>query len=266
MDMRTPSKTLAAAGILALSLTGCATGYNNPAESHTEDSTPTSATTTHTADDDAAANYHYVTGPAHFTDACPNDATDYTANPHPKASVHYTGRLNNSERIGSVCSVITADTMKVAKAHGRQTISTDPAGWGHNAKVRIDMGNGHTYRGYLFNRSHLLADSLGGDPIYENLITGTRTQNVGDNNGGGMSYSETTVRDFLNDPANDSCPVTYEATPMYTGADDIIPTSVEVDMLSCDGSINESVSVPNTAKGYTIDYTTGDYAENQETH
>ncbi|QKU19810.1 endonuclease, partial (plasmid) [Staphylococcus cohnii] len=56
------------------------------------------------------------------------------------------------------------------------------------------------YRGYIYNKSHSLAWSLGGDMETHNLTLGTRSQNVGtnkDSNGGGMGYSETQVRNAI---------------------------------------------------------------------
>lgn len=64
--------------------------------------------------------------------------------------------------------------------------SEDPSGWPRNNKIiKIKLYNGRTYRGYGWNRSHLIADSLGGKAIRRNLITGTRMQNVGANDGKG---------------------------------------------------------------------------------
>jgi DNA-entry nuclease len=69
--------------------------------------------------------------------------------------------------------------------------NSDPVGWGENRIVSIKLYNGKKYKGYLWNRSHLIADSLGGKAIRKNLITGTRMQNVGANDGtGGMAYTE----------------------------------------------------------------------------
>ena len=75
----------------------------------------------------------------------------------------------------------------------------DPAGWDDNEKVSIELVGGRVYHGYLFNRSHLLAKSLGSTETLANLITATRTQNVGSNNAGGtgmggMAYTEQLAR------------------------------------------------------------------------
>lgn len=242
--MKITPRAAAVVGSLALLTTGCsAMTADAPGASTT--AAPQESTT---ASQDARANYHYSTGPAQFSQTCPESGTAYT------------GTISANGRIGSVCSVITAASVAEAKARGRQDIDADPAGWGHNAKVTIPMTDTRDYRGYIYNRSHLLADSLGGEPTYENLVTGTRTQNVGNNQGGGMGYPESTVREFFAQGAHASCPVTYEATPVY-GADpaEVIPRSVTVSMKSCDGAINEQVRVPNTAQGFTINYTNGTY-------
>lgn len=148
----------------------------------------------------------------------------------------------------------------------RETITVDPAGWpGVNHKTTIPAVPGidgsKAYSGWFWNRSHLIADSLGGEAIAQNLITGTRTQNVGSTQtdgqyAGGMAYSEKIARDYLDTADGDACPLYYAVTPQYTDAE-LIPRTVSVDMLSCDGSVNMRIEVFNAAQGYAIDYTTG---------
>ncbi len=132
---------------------------------------------------------------------------------------------------------------------------SDPAGWGVNRIVKIKLYNGRYYRGYLFNRSHLIADSLGGRAIRKNLITGTRTQNVGANDGtGGMAYTERKVVSYLY--KHHKVSVYYSARPVYKGRE-LIPRSVIVDIRSSDKKLNERVIVYNAAKGHKIDYKKG---------
>ena len=156
-------------------------------------------------------------------------------------------------------SLLTTDMRQKAKARGRQHIDVNPTGWPkHNQKVTITDGS-QSYTGWFWNRSHMVADSLGGDPVKENLVTGTRTQNVGISSAhnGGMAYSETKARSYLDNQAHASCPLYYAVTPNYTG-NELIPRTVTVDMESCDKSISEHITVPNTANGYTIDYNTAE--------
>ena len=133
-----------------------------------------------------------------------------------------------------------------------------PAGWGHNREVDIVNPDGSTYHGAIFNRSHLLAKSLGGDDADYNLVTGTRTQNVGDNTGqnGGMAYTEGLARDWLRH--NDGT-VYYSATPVYEG-DELLPRSVIVDVRSSDGELDLEVEVYNAVAGYDVDYATGRFS------
>lgn len=138
---------------------------------------------------------------------------------------------------------------------------SDPSGWGHNEKVSIELPTGKTYNGYMFNRSHLIADSLGGKAAKENLVTGTRMQNVGANNSkGGMAYTETLARNYLEE--HPDCVIYYSAEPIYHG-DELVPRSVIVNVHSCDGGLDKQVEVFNTAKGYTIDYMTGEFSKNE---
>ena len=160
--------------------------------------------------------------------------------------------------------ILTGQMRADAKARGRQDFNAECdkiTGWGYNDKVVIPSTNGgKDYRGYMFNRSHLVADSLGGDPLRENLITGTRCQNVGNNdNSGGMAYTEEMAREYLDSNPNGS--IYYAATPVYDG-DEMVPRSVYVDIKSDDGSIDEHVEVYNVAMGYTVNYATGEFSEN----
>ena len=132
-----------------------------------------------------------------------------------------------------------------------------PSGWVKNQKVTINFADGSHYSGYFYNRSHLLAHSLGGDDADYNMITGTRQQNVGKNDGnGGMAYTETLARDYLKKNPNGT--LYYSVEPEYTG-DELVPRSVIVNIKSNDGSIDKQVRVYNVATGYTIDYMTGEY-------
>ena len=169
--------------------------------------------------------------------------------------------LDSLGRAGRAAACVTHDLMEAGSSRERKDMSSiHPAGWGHNEEVSIPMPSGKSYRGALFNRSHLLAKSLGGDEIEENLVTGTRTQNVGDNRGddGGMAYTESLARDWLRDHPEGT--VYYAATPVYEG-DELLPRSVFVDVLSSDGSLDLEVEVYNAARGFSIDYATGEFAE-----
>lgn len=164
-------------------------------------------------------------------------------------------KLDGLGRTRTVRGNITYKLVKKSAGWRETMTSDDPSGWGHNRRVAIKLYNGRVYHGYLWNRSHLIADSLGGHAIRRNLVTGTRTQNVGANDGnGGMAYCETRVRDWLY--AHHKGSVYYSARPVYKGSE-LVCRSVVVDMKSSDGSINQRVVVYNAANGFKIDYGTG---------
>lgn len=207
----------------------------------------TVATSGYTEWDPAVSpDYYRVVGPA-------QDVVELT----PGQSI-YEG-LDWLGRTGAVRACVTAQMMEEGTARERGDISRlRPSGWGHNARVTIPSTQGHPYTGSLFNRSHLLAKSLGGRDVIENLVTGTRTQNVGENDGsdGGMAFPEGLARRWLRRHPNGT--VYYAATPVYEGSD-LLCRSVLVDMRSSDGSIDVRVEVYNTALGYRIDYATGGF-------
>ena len=137
----------------------------------------------------------------------------------------------------------------------------EPSGWGHNGEVDIPLATGEVYHGYLWNRSHLLAKSLGGDDEVRNLITGTRTQNVGsDSDGvvGGMAYCEKLARNWVYAHADGW--VYYAATPVYEG-NELVCRSVMIDMRSSDGTLDMRIEVFNAAQGIAIDYATGEFKQ-----
>ena len=168
--------------------------------------------------------------------------------------------LDSLGRTGRAAALVTYDMMREGSDREREDIhEIHPSGWGHNREVDIKMPREKTYHGALFNRSHLLAKSLGGDDAAYNLITGTRPQNVGDNRGqdGCMAYTEGLARDWLWD--NPEGTVFYSAMPVYEG-DELLARSVIVDVRSSDGSIDLEVEVFNPAYGFDIDYATGEFS------
>ncbi|MDO4240945.1 MAG: DNA/RNA non-specific endonuclease [Microbacteriaceae bacterium] len=192
-------------------------------------------------------DYYRVTGPAVITDVCP------------AKGVRYTGKIDALNRIGPVCGIITKTMVDNARGHRQPWAkNSNPAGWGYNAEVDILQTDGKYYHGWFWNKSHLLANSLGGDANFLNNVMGTRMQNVGAGEGG-MAYAEGKVREYLR--TNPRATVTYLVTPIYRD-NELIPREVTVDMLSSDRTINEHVVTLNQVYGFTIDYYNGQFFKN----
>lgn len=171
-------------------------------------------------------------------------------------TISYGGLDSLGRTLEAKGSLTYADNVQPSYSY-RGTFGADdnPSGWKTNEKVAIKWKNGKVYHGYFWNRSHLIADSLGGEATKQNAITGTRTQNVGGTNqNGGMRYPEKKAQKWI-EKHHDGV-LYYSATPVYKG-NELVPRSVVVKMLSSDGSIDESVTVYNTANGYVINYATG---------
>jgi DNA-entry nuclease len=204
--------------------------------------------------EDDAPNYYEVIGTARFGDASIGDQDALT-----RGEVSY-GALDDLGRATGVVACVDEALASAGSARERGDTSTiHPSGWGYNEEVAIELPTGRTYHGYFWNRSHLLAKSLGGEEIAQNLICGTRMQNVGANlrgTEGGMAYAESLVRTWLADNPNGF--VYYAATPCYAG-DELVCRNVVVDVLSSDGALDLEVVVYNAAKGYEIDYATGTF-------
>ncbi|MBS3379482.1 DNA/RNA non-specific endonuclease [Staphylococcus aureus] len=118
------------------------------------------------------------------------------------------------------------------------------------------------YRGYLYNKSHLLAWSLGGNMETHNLVLGTRSQNVGSNkdvNGGGMGYPETQVRNAIYD--NPDIKVFYKVTPVYNNKE-LLPRGTHVKAYSVNDNgktVNINVWIANKQQGININYKDGTF-------
>lgn len=177
------------------------------------------------------------------------------------------GDLDAEGRATGAAGWITGEMRAAARERGRADAELpDPAGWPKsNHEVEIaGVGNHRDYHGWFWNRSHLIADSLGGDPVAENLITGTRTQNVGDNvTPGGMAYTETLAREWLD--AHPEGRLWYAVVPVY-GEGELIPRALVVDIKTDDGEIDQKVLVYNRANGWDIDYTTGEITQADMTY
>ena len=168
--------------------------------------------------------------------------------------------LDDLQRATGAYGYISKDMRMQAKERGRQDIKVDPVGWGHNKQSPVKYEE-KSYNGWFYNRSHLIADSLGANPDKTNLVTGTRMQNVGWGNGG-MAYIEDKTRDFLDSEKAENCPVYYAATPNYVGSE-LLPRTVTVNAKSCDSTIDEQIVVDNVAPGYIINYMNGEFKEGE---
>lgn len=180
-----------------------------------------------------------------------------------KGDIKYYG-LDDMGRSKGFKAFISRDMYLKEKNEKREPITKNPPGWkGNNKEVTI-LYKDKAYHGWFYNRSHLLADSLGGSPDMENMVTGTRMQNVGWNdNAGGMGYMENKIRKFLAKKENQDCSVYYSAKPDYKG-DELVPRTVTLNARSCDREIDEKVVVYNVAPGYIIDYSSGSFRKDPD--
>lgn len=174
-----------------------------------------------------------------------------------KEAFKYDG-LDQLGRSGNAYGLITYES---AYNHNSNVVKrpsfdsdADPSGWqDHNPKIQT--GN---YRGYLYNRSHSIAWSLGGSMDRENLTTGTRAQNVGTRDHlGGMKYLEDKIRNAVYN--NKDLQVYYVVKPVYNN-DELLPRGSEVIAYSINDNgktFNERVYVFNAQKGVKINYQNG---------
>lgn len=172
-------------------------------------------------------------------------------------NINYTGK-DELGRTQSVYGVITMEMVYKSSAEERPDFKKgdDPSGWNKNEKVSIQTSSGE-YNGWFWNRSHLIADRLGGATNSDNAITGTRMQNVGNrSNSGGMAYVEQLTVDYLTTHRSEH--VYYSAEPIYADSE-LIPRYVIVNVKSSDGILNKQIITFNNQYDYTIDYTNGTF-------
>lgn len=107
-------------------------------------------------------------------------------------------------------------------------------------------------KGGIYDRSHLIAYTLGGKNDLDNLVTGTVSFNQKY-----MTQVEGDVRDYIKSSGHS---VLYRVTPYYRG-DEIVPIGVLME--ATDGSsFKRNRFVYNVQDGFTIDYKTGTVKEN----
>lgn len=176
-----------------------------------------------------------------------------------KGNINYTGK----DSLGRTLAVYGTITYKMVEKSANETRPSFkekdiPSGWNKNHKVKFDTSTG-LYDGWFWNRSHLVADRLGGETTSQNAITGTRMQNVGNrNNTGGMVYIEEIASNYLKKHKDKF--LYYSAEPIYNG-DELVPRYVIVNAKSEDGTLDKQVITFNYQKGYTIDYHNGTFTK-----
>lgn len=190
-------------------------------------------------------NYYWHVGKAHLT----GFKTLGTGNTHFAADAE--------QRPAAARAKLTYQEYASSRG-GRQGDPLEPYAWpSPNPIVAISYAaTGRTYHGYLWNRSHSIGDSLLGRKSYtsvNNFTTGTRPQNVGADQDGGMRYGEETVENYWSEHPGTHQTVDYQTTPIYKG-NESIPRGSLVDIKSSDGVINTEIAVINDAEGIKINY------------
>ncbi len=193
-------------------------------------------------------NYYWHVGKAHLTGfgSLANGQARFTA--------------DSQQRPATARAKLTYQEYASSKG-GRQGDPLEPYAWpSQNPIVAISYAaTGRTYHGYLWNRSHSIGDSLLGAKSYtsvNNFTTGTRPQNVGADQDGGMRYGEETVENYWSSHPSTHQIVEYQTTPIYQG-NESLPRGSLVDIKSSDGTINTEIAVINDAEGIKINYNTG---------
>lgn len=153
---------------------------------------------------------------------------------------YYTyGGLDMYGRATTAIATVTKDDL-VASETRKGIELPNPKGW---------VGRS---QGGVYDRSHLIAYTLGGENDLDNLVTGTISFNQKY-----MTQVEGDVRDYIKSSGHS---VLYRVTPYYRG-DELLPIGVLME--ASDGSsFVRNRFVYNVQDGFTIDYKTGKVKEN----
>ena len=179
-----------------------------------------------------------------------------------KGNINYTGK----DSLGRTLAVYGTITYKMVEKSAKEKRpdfkpNDTPSGWNKNKKVTVETSTGLYDEGWFWNRSHLVADRLGGEATSQNAITGTRMQNVGNrSNTGGMIYIEEIANDYLKKHKDKF--LYYSAEPIYNG-NELIPRYVVVNAKSEDGTLDKQVITFNYQKGFTINYNDGTFTKDE---
>ncbi|OPH00762.1 endonuclease [Lacticaseibacillus paracasei] len=284
---------LALSTVLGISISGCsAVQGSNSGQSNTTKSAPSYAVSTSTTED-AQANselanlpFDLAKYPQNYTTVNQNvpifeNGFKQTVAAAQKAKTAraqtYFDSLDDLGRTQTVSAIITYGMMHshASSVHKRPAfpkttkVSGEYADGVYNKNLQQWFGRSNNnrmvqlngYRGYLYNKSHLLAWSLGGNMQTHNVILGTRAQNVGTNdqqNPGGMAYTETLTRNYLSSHQDDA--VAYQVIPVYVGQE-LVPRGTHVLVQSIDNpnKFHLNVWVFNTQAGITINYNNGSF-------
>ena len=136
------------------------------------------------------------------------------------------------------------NSSEIPKFKGR----TKPTAWKSIGCDRIEDGK------CLYNRSHLIARQFYIKKVDKRgLITGTRIFNVD-----GMFKYEDKVANYIKE--NPEHHILYRVTPYYKEDNDLLPYSVQMEILDADDEekLSYNVFVYNKQPGFTIDYRNGD--------
>ena len=165
-----------------------------------------------------------------------------------------------SKHTGVVKCSVTSNMIEASRGV-REPFTSEPYGWPeHNMKVNYVNSRGATVHQWLWNRSHLVADMLGGEATSRNSVPGTMIQNVGDGSSG-MVKPE---REVAQNVRRWRCKVNYKVTPVYNSSSDAIPIATVADAASVCSSWNKSYIIVNAWPGYSINYVTGKAEQNSK--
>ena len=152
--------------------------------------------------------------------------------------------LDPLNRVGTVQASIDKTSLDTDERGDISSIK--PTGW---IQEKYDIVSG----GWLYNRSHLYAHSLGGDDIEKNLMTGTRAFNFD----GMYASSESLILNYIK-ASEENVHVLYRVTPIFID-NDLLAKGTLMEALCLENpDFRICAFCYNIQPGISIDYATGD--------
>lgn len=162
-----------------------------------------------------------------------------------QAGIAYSSR-DSLGRCGVAFGVLSYEAI-ITTGERKNAQDIKPSGWTYDKYPAIV----NSTPAYLYNRCHLIAHSLSGEEVADNLITGTRYLNET-----GMKPLEDQVTKYIKETGNH---VLYRVTPIFKG-DNLVASGVQIEAYSIEDSgkgICFNQYCYNVQPGVSINYTNG---------
>lgn len=193
---------------------------------------------------------YVIAGQADLMEIRNDNVPYFTSADYEKAEAGYFMELSPLDSLGRVGANWGCFDYAHMPTEERTSLKTNPTGW-----VQKEYDSSIIPTKWIWNRSHVLGFMISSlNDVPENLMTGTRAFNAGENS---MVTFENMTADHMREYRDHH--VLYRVTPDFAdGCLVAFGVLMESDCLECDDTADFCVYILNQQNGITIDYRTGD--------